>query len=91
MIANDSNSYLPYLNRLVNQYNNAYHHSIIKTPIHANYFALAEKIEIKPTAPQFKVNDRVRILKYENIFSKCYTEIWSREIFVIESVLKTIP
>ena len=37
------------------------------------------------------MNDRVKITKYKNIFSKGYTENWSREIFVIESVLKTNP
>ena len=42
-------------------------------------------------APKFKVNDRVKITKYMNIFSKGYTENWSREIFVIDSVLKTNP
>ena len=30
MEANDSKSYLPYLNKLVDQYNNTYHHSINK-------------------------------------------------------------
>ena len=30
MTANDSKSYFPYLNKLVDQYNNNYHHSIIK-------------------------------------------------------------
>ena len=30
MAANDSKSYLSYLNELVDQYNNTYHHSIIK-------------------------------------------------------------
>ena len=28
MIANDSKSYLPYLNKIVDQYSNTYHHSI---------------------------------------------------------------
>ena len=91
MTANDSNSYLPYLNKLVNQYNNTYHHSINKKPINADYSALTEKIETNLKAPKFKVKDRVRITKYENIFSKVYTENWSREIFIIDSVLKTNP
>ena len=30
MTANDSKSYLPYLNKLVDQYNNTYYHSINK-------------------------------------------------------------
>ena len=37
------------------------------------------------------MNDRVRITKYENIFSKGYTESWSREVFIINSVLKANP
>ena len=87
--ANDSKSYLPYLNKLVDQYNNTYHRSINKKPINADYFVLTEKIETNHKAPRFKVNDRVRITKYKNIFSKDYTENWSREIFIIDSVLKT--
>ena len=35
------------------------------------------------------MNDRIRTIKYKNIFSKDYTENWSREIFIIDSVLKT--
>ena len=40
---------------------------------------------------KFKVNGKVRITKYKNIFSKSYTENWSREIFIIDSVLKINP
>ena len=46
----------------------------IKKPVNANYSALTEKIETDPKTPKFKVNARVRITKYENIFSKGYTE-----------------
>ena len=41
MRANDSKSYLGYLNKLVDQCNN----SIGKKPIHADYSALDEKFE----------------------------------------------
>ena len=91
MTANDSKSYLNYLNKLVDQYNNPYHHSINKKPINADYSALAEKIVANPRAPKFNVNPRVGITKYKNIFSKGYTENWSREIFFIDSVLKSNP
>ena len=47
--------------------------------INANYSALNEKIKINPTARKFKVDDRVRITKYKNNFSKGYTENWSKE------------
>ena len=32
MTTNDSKFYLPYLSKLVDQYNNTYHHSINKNP-----------------------------------------------------------
>ena len=79
------------MNKLVDQYNNAYHHSINKKPINADYSASTEKIDTNPKAPKFKVNNRVRITKYKNIFSKGYTENWSRKIFIIDSVSKTNP
>ena len=68
MTANDSNSYLSYLNKLEDQCNDNYLHDIDKKPINADYSALTEKTETKPKAPKFKVNDRVRITKYLNIF-----------------------
>ena len=49
------------------------------------------KIETGDKAPKFKVNNTVTINKYKNIFSKKYTGNWSREIFIIDSVLKTNP
>ena len=91
MTANDSKSYLPYLNKLVDQYNNTYPHSINKKTINADYSPLTEKIETNPKASKFKVNERVRITKFNSIFNKSYTENWSREIFIIDSILKTNP
>ena len=61
---------------------------LIKNPINTDYSAFTET---NFKARKFKVNDRVRITKYKNIFSKGYTENWSREIFIIDSVLKTNP
>ena len=58
MTANDSSSYLPYLYKLIDQYNNTYHYSINKKLINS------EIIEINPKAPKFKVNDRVRITTF---------------------------
>ena len=72
------NGYLPYLNNLVDQYNNTYHHSTGRKRINADYSALTEKIEANSKATKFKVNNRVKITKYKNIFSKDYTENWSR-------------
>ena len=52
---------------------------------------MTEKSETNLKAPKIKMNDRVRITKYKNIFSKSYTKNWSREIFFIDSALKTNP
>ena len=73
------------------QYNNTHYHYINKKPINADYSALAENIESNPKAPKVKPNNRGRITKYKNIFSKGYTKNWSREIFIIDSVLKINP
>ena len=44
MIANDSRPYLIYLNKLIDQYNNTYHHSVNKKPINDDYSALTERL-----------------------------------------------
>ena len=91
MTANYSKSDLPCLNKLVDQYNNTYHHSVNKIPINADNSASTENIESNPKAPNFKVNDRARVTKYENMFSKGYTQNWSSEFFIIDFALKTNP
>ena len=75
MTNNDRKSFLPDLNILIDQYNNNYHHYINEK--HLMILLL--------------INDRIRITKYKNIFIKDYTEYCSREIFIIDSVLKTNP
>ena len=48
-------------------------------------------METIPKASKLRVNDRIRTTKYKNTFSKGYAENWSREIFIIDSLLKTNP
>ena len=79
------------MKKLVDKYNNTYHHTIDKKSVYTDYSALTKEIEMNLKTPQFKVDDRVKITKYKNIFSKRHTENWSREIFVIDSVLKINP
>ena len=79
------------MSKLVDQCNSTCPHSVGKKPINADYSGLTEKIKTNLEALKFKVNDRVRITMYKNIFSKAYSENWSREIFIIDSVLKTNP
>ena len=70
MTANDSKSYLSSLNKLVDQYNNTYHHCVIKKPINADYFALTEKLR--------------RILKLLNLKLMIESELLSIKIFLIK-------
>ena len=50
---------------------------------------MSEKNESNSKAPKFKVNDRAKITKYKNVFSKGSTENCSKEIFIINSALET--
>ena len=74
----NSKSYLPYLNKLVDQYDNTciiiIHHSINKKAINADYSPLTENIETNPKAPKFQVNNTVTITKYKNFFRKGYIQ-----------------
>ena len=69
MTANDSKACFDYLIKLVDKYNNSYLHSIGRKPIDADYYALTGKFESIHKAPTFKVGDRGRITKFNNIFS----------------------
>ena len=60
IIDNNKKSYLSYLNKLVDEYNNSSN--------------LTEEFERSPKLTKFKVGDRVRITKYRNTFSKGFTE-----------------
>ena len=55
MTANDSKSYLSYLNKLVDQSNNTYHHSVSKKPINTNYSAVTEKTETNSKSPNLNL------------------------------------
>ena len=47
--------------------------------------------EVNDKDSKFKVGDHLRILKYKNIFAKCYTPNCSGEIFVIKGTKNTVP
>ena len=88
MTASNTKSYLGYLNKLVDQYNNTYNRPNGKKHIDADYSALTEETEWSHKTPKFKVGSRVTITNYKNVFSKGCTNNWLREKFVIDSVLK---
>ena len=73
--------YLDYLNRLVDECNNDRHHFLGSKPIDTDYSYLTKKIETNAKARKFEIGGRVRITKYKNIFSKGYTENWSKKYF----------
>ena len=50
---------------------------------------MTENIETSPKAPKFKADDRVKFPKSKNNFSKGCAEIYLREIFIIDSALKS--
>ena len=82
MAANASKSYLPYLNKLVDQYNNTYHHSISNKLLMLITLLWLKKLK--------------RIVKFLTLKSVIESEsqrirIFLRETFVIDYVLKTNP
>ena len=52
MTTNDSKSYLPYLNKSVDQYDNSCHRSIKKKYINADYSSSTENIETNHKPPK---------------------------------------
>ena len=79
MTANNSSSYLGYLNKLVDEYNNTYHRSSGKKPRHADYSALIEEIDTSHKASKFKVGERHRIATYKNILVKVMLKIGQKK------------
>ena len=92
MTSISKNVYINKLDDIVNEYNNTYHTIIKMTPIDVKdntYINTSKKINNKD--PKFKAGDRVRILKYKNVFTKGYIPNWSEEVFVIKKVKNTVP
>ena len=75
MTVNDSKSYLHYLNKLVDQCNNAHHHSFHKKPVNDDYSALTEKIERNHEASKFKVNVDTKSLGIRIVLVKVILKI----------------
>lgn len=97
--ANETLKYYDILDKLVKNYNNTVHSSIKMTPVQASklkneltvYKNLYPEKEENIKKPKFKAGTRVRITKKKGKFEKGYTTRWTKEIFVIEKVLNTIP
>ena len=84
--------YIDKLDDIVNEYNSTKHRTIKMRPINVKdntYIDFGK--EVNDNDPRFKVGDRARISKYEDIFAKGYTQNWSEEIFLIKKIRNTVP
>ena len=80
------------LDDVVNNYNNTKHNTIKMKPIdvgHNNKRVYIDEHNEKDS--RFKVDDKVRISKFKNIFSEGYTPNWSTEIFIVDKINDTVP
>ena len=59
--------------------------------VDVSYSAQHKEIESNNRVRKFNVGGKVKITKCKNIFSKSYTENWSRELHTIDSVLNANP
>ena len=92
MTAISKNVYFDVLDDIVDQYNNTFHRTIKMKPIEVTSDSYAEWNEnFNEKDSKFKAGDRVRILKYKNIFAIGYTQDWSEEVFIISKIKNIVP
>ena len=90
MTANGKNVYYDVLDDVVNKYNTK--RSTIKmrpTDVKNNKRVYIDEHNEKDN--RFKVGDRLRISRYNNIFAKGYTPNLSSEIFIVDKINDTVP
>ena len=87
--ATSKNVYYDVLDDLVNKYNNTKHSTIKMKPIDVKNNKRVYIDEHNEKDSRFKVDDRVRISKFKNIFAKGYN--WSTEIFIVDKINDTVP
>ena len=87
--------WLKILPGIVKKYNNTIHKTINTTPSLASTDPSLVNIKIdlpdSNEKPKFGIGNRVRIFKYKNRFEKGYRGYWTKEIFKIKEILKTVP
>ena len=92
MTAIGKNVYYDVLDDVVNKYNNTKQCTIKMKPIDVGNDNKRVYIdEHNKKDSKFKVDDRVRISKFKNIFAEGYTPNWSSEIFIVDKVNDTVP
>ena len=91
MTATSKNVYYNVLDDVVNKYNNTKNSTIKMKPIDVGDNKRVYIDEHNKTDSRFKVGDRVRISRYNNIFAKGYTSNWSKEIFIVDKINDAVP
>ena len=92
MTSISKNVYYDVLDDVVKKYNNSYHNTIKMKPINVRDDSFVEyNEESNEKDPKFKVEDQVRISKFNNVFAEGYTPNWSEEIFVFKKIKNTEP
>ena len=101
LTASNTSRYIDGLQKLIEEYKTRYHSSIKIAPFQASNPENREQVlrnlywDIKRVKrrqkPQFKASDRVRMYRYKRTFERGYKPNWTKEIFVVDEVNKTIP
>ena len=81
--ANDCKSYLDCLNKLVDQYNNTYHHSIGKNPVDADYFVLNKKLNLIIRRLNLKLMIKSGLLNTRIFWGKATLKIGQEKYFLL--------
>ena len=83
--------YFDVLEDIVKKYNNTVHETIKMKTIDVTSDSYAEYNEdSNENDPKIKVDDRIGISKYKNIFAKGYAQNWSVDFFV-SKIKNTVP
>ena len=91
MTSMSKNLYIDKLDNIVNKNNNIYLSAIKMKPVDVIRHIYWLSKEINEKDPKFKIGDNVTISKYKKTFAKNYVPNWSKEVFVIKKVEKTVP
>ena len=97
--ANNTNKYIDVLGEFVDHYNNTWHSSIKMAPAEAR----KKKNEVtvyknlypadltgRPIHAEFKIGDKVRIVKNKKCFEKGFTSNWTEEVFTFQKFKELI-
>lgn len=91
-----TNRWVDVLDSFVESYNNSFHRTIGMAPNEVtldNSQQVAERMYPAKTVPRwkFELGDKVRIVKYKNIFAKGYVQNWTDELFIVSIRYESNP